>query len=151
MVDWLLEHVAAAPDVEIGRGMAAANRFPIEGWELTLIQRFQFGDIRLEGPKATVVVEVESAGGVGNLVKFWPLLRAGRPTKRFVLVHIFRLTSEADYIAHRRLWEFLVERMRDDLSQADLRWSIDWEARQFTYRVLDDLESAADYMRETLR
>jgi hypothetical protein len=151
VVEWLLERVAAAPDVRIGRGMSAANRFPVEGWELTVMQRFQFGDLRLEGPSTTVVVEVESAGGITNLVKFWPLLRAGRPQGRFVLVHIFRITSDADYIAHRRLWEFLTERMREDLSSAGgLTWPGDWEARQFIYRSPDDLAPAAEYIREVL-
>ena len=63
-----------------------------------------------ETPVATVVVEVESAGGVGNLVKHWPLLTAKPRRKRLAILHVFQLNSDADYIAHRRLWQFLVER-----------------------------------------
>lgn len=56
-------------DVEVFSGQGGGNRFGIEGWELAPRQEFQFGDLRGETPAATIVVEVESAGGVGNLVK----------------------------------------------------------------------------------
>jgi hypothetical protein len=39
----------------------------------------------------------------------------GGNTKRFVLAHIFRITSDGDYSAHRRLWLYLAERMREEL------------------------------------
>jgi hypothetical protein len=70
---------------------------------------------------------------VTNLVKYWPLLRKREWPKRFVLAHVFRVTSANDYIAHRRLGDFLVERMRDDLDRRGVPWGEAWEARAFTY------------------
>lgn len=58
-------------------GQGGGNSFGVDGWELTLLQQFQFGDLRVETSAATIVVEVESGGGVDNLVKYWPLLACG--------------------------------------------------------------------------
>jgi hypothetical protein len=114
--------------------MAAAHRLAIAGWELTPQQLFQYGDLRIEGARATVVIEVESAGGVTNLLKYWPLFEANQLRKRFVLAHVFRIQSAGDYIAPRQLWSYLVEKMRLGLeSRPGLRWPEDWEARAFTY------------------
>ena len=85
--------------------------------------------------RATVVVEYESAAGLTNLMKYWPLLRSEqRPAKRFVIVHVFQVTSPGDYLSHRLLWDFMVERMTADLLAHGLQWSLHWEARSFTYR-----------------
>jgi hypothetical protein len=70
-----LQDALAGLGVECVTGQGANNKFGIEGWGLSAIQQFQFGDLRIELPSATVLVETESAGGVGNLVKYWPLLR----------------------------------------------------------------------------
>jgi hypothetical protein len=109
-------------DIEVFSGQGGGNRFGIDGWELALLQQFQFGDLRIETSKATIIVEVESAGGIGNLAKYWPLLADKRLPKTLVILHVFQLSSEGDYIAHRRLWEFLVERMRADLEPRGVRW-----------------------------
>src|SRR4051812_23253010 len=52
----LTEALGTFPDVTVARGMGAANRFPLDGWALEGSQRFQFGDLRLETPTATIVV-----------------------------------------------------------------------------------------------
>src|SRR3954452_7303983 len=70
--------------IEVFSGQGGGNRFGLSGWELTLGQQFQFGDLRVETPTTTVVVEVESGGGIGNLAKYWPLLATGAIGKRFV-------------------------------------------------------------------
>jgi hypothetical protein len=57
-------------------GQGGTNKFGIAGWDLSALQLFQFGDLRIELRETTLVVEAESAGGVGNLVKYWPLLRS---------------------------------------------------------------------------
>jgi hypothetical protein len=44
-------------DAEVFSGQGGSNRFGIDGWELGLLQRFQFGDLRIETPAATIVVE----------------------------------------------------------------------------------------------
>lgn len=134
--------------VEVVSGQSGANRFGPTGWELTLGQQFQFGDLRVETEATTVVIEVESAGGVGNLAKYWPLLAMGDYAKRLVVIHVFQITSEGDYIAHRRLWEFLVERMRDDLERRGITYPDAWEAHMFTYRKGEGPREAAEFLRE---
>jgi len=129
----IADAIAAIPEAVVTSGQGAGNRFDVAGWSLTPLRQFQFGDLRVETPQCTVVVEAESAGGITNLAKDWPLLRA-KPTKRFVLAHLFNLGSDGDYTAHRMLWDFLVTRMRDDLGEASVRWPEDWEARLFCYR-----------------
>jgi hypothetical protein len=62
LLDVLRESLNDLPDAEIYSGLKPENRFGLAGWELALIQRFQFGDLRVELPHCTVVVEVESAG-----------------------------------------------------------------------------------------
>jgi hypothetical protein len=136
------------PGVTYASGMGAANRFPLDGWHLVGSQQFQFGDLRIETPSTTIVVEAESGGGVTNLAKYWPYL-AARPAKRFVLAHLFQVLSANDYVSHIRLWEFLVERMRDDLdARSGLRWPEHWEARAFRYGPqLDATLDVAAYLR----
>jgi hypothetical protein len=57
-----LEALASAlgriPNVQAYHGMGTANRLAIPGWDLAPIQRFQYGDLRLEGPHATVIIGV---------------------------------------------------------------------------------------------
>jgi hypothetical protein len=133
--------------------MGAANRMPIPGWELAPTQLFQYGDLRLEGPDSTVVIEVESAGGVTNLVKYWPLLASKPLEKRFVLAHVFRLQSAGDYIAHRQLWSYLVEQMRSGLAtERGLRYPDDWQAEAFTYPSNSiDVSEVAAFARAALK
>jgi hypothetical protein len=120
-LEWL-ESQLDLVGIDLGHGMGLANRFQIPSWELPVLQHFQFGDLRIEGEHATVVIELESAGGLTNLVKYWPLLAEGRHTKRFALAHLFRITSDGDYAAHRRLWLYLVERMSEDLQARGVTW-----------------------------
>jgi hypothetical protein len=134
------------------RGMAAGNRFTVEGWPLAANQRFQFGDLRIEAAAVTAVVEFESAGGATNLVKYWPLMEHWPAGRRFVLAHVFRVQSAGDYIAHRRLWCFLLARMEEDLARRSGRQRpADWDARSFTYPAdAIDVSEVAGYLREAL-
>lgn len=139
------------PDVSFMEGQGAKNRFQIADWTLPLLQHFQFGDLRAESDDAILIIEAESAGGVTNLAKYWPHLAAGRPEKRFVLAHLFLISSEGDYMAHRRLWEFLVTRMREDLEiRNGLRWPDEWEARLFTYESDEEPSDLITFARMTL-
>ena len=141
----LREALGDLPGIDVFSGMGGANRIRIEGWDPAPNKRFQFGDLRLESDRTTAVVEFESAGGATNLVKYWPLL-ASRQPKRFVLAHVFRLGSTDDYIAHRRLWAFLVDRMRADLDSV-MCWDEDWVARAFTYpRDAIDVSELASWL-----
>jgi hypothetical protein len=45
------------------RGQGAANKFAVDGWELSPWQQFQYGDLRIELAATTLIVEAESAGG----------------------------------------------------------------------------------------
>jgi hypothetical protein len=87
---------------------------------------------------------------VGNLVKYWPLLASGAFVKRLVLIHLFRITSDGDFIAHRRLWQFLVERMREDLAGRSVPYPGAWGARLFTYRPGEEAVAAAEALRATV-
>ncbi len=146
-----LQHALEGIDgIEVFSGQGGSNRFGVSGWELTLGQQFQFGDLRVETPATTLVVEVESGGGIGNLAKYWPLLAAGAIAKRLVIIHVFQIASAGDYIAHRRLWGFLVERMREDLERRRIRYSDAWEAHIFTYRRGEEAVEAAKLLRATV-
>jgi hypothetical protein len=114
-------------------GMGGANRIAPGSWELKVMQRFQFGDLRYEAEHARVIVEVESRGGLTNLVKYWPMLGEELSDKRFVLAHLFMVSSEFDCIAHRKLWEYAVERMQHDLDGRGCQWDTNWHARMYTY------------------
>jgi hypothetical protein len=59
-----------------------------------------------------------------------------------VLLHVFHLVSEEDYIAHRRLWSYTVERMREHLESRGVHWPDGWEAALLTYRTESDLHAA---------
>lgn len=135
--------------IDVFSGQDGRNRFGVSGWEQTLNQQFQFGDLRVETPTTTVVVEVESAGTVTNLVKYWPLLATGEIEKRFVFIHVFQLGSVGDYIAHRRFWGFLVERMREDLEGRGIAYPELWEAYLITYPRGQEPVEAAELLRTT--
>ncbi len=139
---------------EPSQGMGGLNRIAPNSWELKVMQRFQFGDLRYESDTVRVIVEVESGGGLTNLVKYWPMLGAELGDKRFVLAHLFKVSSESDYIAHQRLWEYLIDRMRRDLGARECKWDVDWHAEMFTYghsSASTGMAEAADYVSEHLR
>lgn len=139
---------AAGASTPVFSGQDRANSFDVPEWNIA--RRFQFGDLRVELPQTTVVVEVESGRGIGNLVKYWPLLKSGVLEKKFLLIHVYQIASADDYITHRRLWEFVVERMRTDLACLPLQWHEDWEARLFTYPAGEDPRDAAAYLRQAV-
>lgn len=136
--------------VECVTGQSANNKFGIDGWGLSVIQQFQFGDLRIEVPNMTVLVETESAGGVGNLVKYWPLLRSRALDKRIVLIHLYMLGSDGDYIAHRKLWSFLVDRMETDLNSVGIHRPDEWDTHLFTYRKSDPPDDVTAFLRMTV-
>jgi len=148
----LADVLGELPGVAVSSGQGGDNRLAAPGLDRDRQHSWQFGDIRFESPLATVVVEFESAGGVTNLAKYWPYLRSKQSGKRFVLAHVFRIQTANDLITHRRLWEFLVERMRADLArETGLQFPDDWEARSFTYPAGEiDLAELGAFVREAL-
>lgn len=94
-------------------GQSNKNKIFIEGK-----LNFQFGDLRVDTPSKHVVVEVETAGGVTNLVKYWYYLKIhpkGRLSNPIMLLHLFNTNSGNDYGSHLLVWSFLYEHMQEDL------------------------------------
>jgi hypothetical protein len=94
---------------------------------------FQFGDLRVNTPNRHIIVEVESAGGVTNLVKYWYCLEERHIAKPIHLLHIFAQASENDYIRHLHLWDSLAVKMSNDLGNM-------FTAKQYTYCSSVELE-----------
>ncbi len=111
---YLRRFVQAADELGLSHhgGHGGRNCFD-PGFDLEPRQYFQYGDLRVETADRTVLVEVESAGGLTNLVKYWPL--ACRAPKPMILLHVFALSSKGDYMAHQCLWKFTWDKMREDL------------------------------------
>ena len=131
-------------------GQGAANKFGVNGWELPPLQQFQYGDLRIELVATTLIVEAESAGGVTNLVKYWPLLRSGALAKRLVILHVYMVSSNADYIAHRRLWSFLVDRITEDLAANGIGRPERWDAQLITYHKGGSLDEVTALLHKTI-
>ena len=67
------------------------------------------------------------------------------------LVHLFILHSKADYIAHRRLWSYLVEKMREDLGRwPEMKWPEHWEAVLFPWEGDYSVTRVTDYIKEVV-
>ena len=83
------------------------NRIPINGNVY-----FQHGDLRVELPTITIIVEVESSGGVTNLAKYWECYESNRINKPMKLIHLFRQKSSNDYESHMVVWRMLCKKMQ---------------------------------------
>jgi len=105
---------------------------------------FQFGDLRVDLPQRHIVVEVESAGGVTNLVKFWYCLEEGFISRPLTLFHVFAQASENDYIRHLHLWDSIKNKMSEALDGK-------FTAQLYTYRNSIELESIVGKFEQTLK
>ncbi len=129
-----------------GRGYGAANRFDA-GFELIGQQRFQFGDLRVDLDDRIAIVEVESGGGMTNLMKYWPL--AEQTEKPIFLFHVFGQGSANDYLSHLHLWDFTWNKMREQL------WRVNppklfARKYQFKQSQLGELDTIAEDFKTTL-
>jgi len=115
-------------------GQKNINAIQIKG-----LVKFQFGDFRIDTNRNHLVVELESAGGVTNLTKYWFCLEDKEMVlkkvinKPIVLFHIFRQVSENDYLSHLLLWDFLWDNIKNSLGDKIT-------AKRYTYRRLEDLD-----------
>lgn len=138
--------LACHGEIPVHRGQVATNRFD-PGFNLAANQWLQFGDLRVELEDRTVIIEIESAGGVTNLAKYWPLAR--HSPKPIFLLHVYGQSSQSDYIAHLKLWDFLWERMHRDLGTGpdSKLW-----ARRFTFQTSDlgALDGAVEAFKQCL-
>ncbi len=128
------EDIARRFGLRVFKGQVADNRIPIGG-----NLYFQFGDLRIDTSTHHVVVEVESAGGVTNLVKYWYCLTDNTLSKHIskpiILLYVFRQISANDYGSHLALWSFLWYQMQEAIGDRI-------QAFRYTYRELSDLEPA---------
>ena len=104
---------------------------------------FQFGDLRVNTPNRHIIVEVESAGGVTNLVKYWYCLEEGLIVKPIYLFHLFAQASANDYRSHLQLWDFLAEKMRKALGNK-------FSAEKYTYRNSAELENIVNEFKRAM-
>ena len=102
--------LAEANGFKVFSGQGAGNRIVIDGGVY-----YQFGDLRVELPDCTLIIEVESSGGVTNLAKYWECYEFGRLVKPLKLLHLFRQISANDYKSHMVAWRFLCDRMHAEL------------------------------------
>ncbi|EFH88943.1 hypothetical protein [Ktedonobacter racemifer] len=123
------KEVALEKNMKVYGSQGKGNRIAISGRSY-----FQFGDLRVETPQRTLIVEAESAGGATNQVKYWYCLGKGHITRPIHLMHIFAQNSENDYQSHLDLWDFLAQKMASDLGNM-------FTAKRYTYRNTSDLES----------
>lgn len=93
--------------------------------------KFQFGDLRVELSNYTIVIEVESSGGVTNLLKYWYLIEKGKIEKPLFLIHLYRQTTKNDYNSHVELWKFIWEKMNSNINNGTNK---KMEAYCYTYK-----------------
>jgi hypothetical protein len=122
--------IAQSQGLAVQSGQHSSNRIAIDGNVY-----YQFGDLRVELPQVTVIVEVESSGGTTNLAKYWECYESGRLVKPMKLLHLFRQKSINDYESHMVVWRFLCEKMHDALGMR-------FEGRWLTYQ--DSSQSSLD-------
>jgi hypothetical protein len=125
------EKIARNYKHSIFSGQGKDNRIPVSGNTY-----FQFGDLRVITKTHHIVIEVESAGGITNLVKYWYCLESQSRfvDKPIILLHVFRQSSEADYGSHLALWDFMWQKMESALGDARIK------ATRYTYRDITELE-----------
>ena len=135
------EQVACEHGYRVFKGQGMSNRIPVRGKAY-----FQFGDLRVDTEKLHIVIEVESAGGVTNLTKYWYCLekRSDVVKKPIVLFHIFQQHSAGDYESHLTLWDFLWSRMNSALGEARIK------ATRYTYQDMRELESVVEEFKKYL-
>ena len=136
------ENAATKYGFPIFKGQGSGNRIHLRG-----NLYFQFGDLRVETGRNHVIVEVESAGGVTNLVKYWYCLKDSSLSKHLpmpvVLFHVFRQSSPSDYGSHLLLWDFLANEMQVSIGERI-------KAFRYPYRELPDLDEAIQHFKTEL-
>lgn len=122
-------------------GQSAPNRIVIQG-----NLYFQFGDLRVDLDGRHIVIEVESAGGVTNLAKYWYCLQSRLVPKKIDLLHLFLQSAPGDYGSHMAIWDLLTEEIVK-------RFPRNFSARRFTYRrewLRRDIRPAVKYFESLL-
>ena len=136
----LFEALARKHYPSVFKGQGVENRLPVSGNAY-----FQFGDLRVDRPKVHVVIEVESAGGVTNLVKYWSCIESRLIDRPVRLIHLFQQESPDDYRSHIELWRFLSAKMKAALGNQ-------FDGAPFTYTkpVESELRPALEHFARLL-
>lgn len=135
------EDIAKKYSLPVFKKQGNKNRIFIRGRNY-----FQFGDLRVETKTHHVIVEVESAGGNTNLVKYWWCIkkRSNIVKKPILLMHIFQQSSPNDFGAHLVLWDFMYRQMKKALKGRI-------EAFRYTYSNLKELKYIAGEFEKYLK
>lgn len=92
-------------------------------------ERFELGDLRIELPTRTVIVEFDADRvGVGNLLKYWPYLRGELSVGPHLPILLCHFSSWSSNASSRHLWDWLYEQMIADREQR-----VGFVARQFDH------------------
>ena len=113
---------------------------------------FEFGDLRLEFESSRIIVEVDTAGGVTNLAKYYYMLNEPdqfnfngiKSDKMTYMLHIFVCKGENDYNAHRRLWGYLSRKLEAKNFKAEMEiWNTnEYENQRVKSKLKNILEEA---------
>ena len=85
-------------------------------------------------------------GGITNLVKYWPCVEDNLIKKSVSLIHLYRKNTSGDYLSHRQLWEFLNNKMQQQLGEK-------FCGHMFPYsphRISEDLREATSLFEDLL-
>lgn len=137
--------------LRIYTGQKIYNRVELRNYENSH-SYFEFGDLRLEFNSSRIIVEVDTAGGVTNLAKYYYMLNEPdqfnfkdiTPGKMTYMLHIFVCNGQNDYYAHRRLWGYLSQKLEAKNFKADIEiWNTkDSEHQKVELKFKDILEEA---------
>jgi len=123
----LFEAVARQYPGDIKRGQSKENQVPGT--------QFQFGDLRVNAPSCYILIEVESAGGVTNLVKYWYCLEEHKISQPIRLLHIYSLVTDESWKSHLDLWRSLSGKMKAALGNMFVTTD-----EPYTYKTAEDLD-----------
>ena len=126
---------------DVTKGQGANNRIPLYSTDKPY---FQFGDLKVKHNNHCIIVEVESSGGLTNLVKYWHILHHHPEIKSIILMHIYHQNSSNDYESHLELWKFMWSQMKKTSLGNKIKASC------HAYRNSKELESIADKFKEHL-
>lgn len=136
------ENTAESSGFVVFKGQGCNNRLPLGG-----NLYFQFGDLRVDTDTSHIVIEVESAGGITNLAKYWYYITDKDLSriiqKPIILMHLYRQVSHSDYGSHLALWDFVWEEMRKTIGDKI-------QAIRYTYRNISDLDPAIQYFKSSI-
>jgi hypothetical protein len=77
--------------------------------------QLEYGDLRVSMAGKEIIVEVETAGGLTNLMKYMYCLKHGDIDGPIFLLHLYSQNSSGDHKAHVTMWKFFRTLIRAEL------------------------------------